>query len=370
MSATPPRPPKLSIYLMAHPPPGTNPADAPQAMVEVDAGMTLADLESFAHNLTGVKPAEQAWVHLQARRLLTRRDPLLACLTEQGVAQGDVVAVAPQSALQNQQQQQQQPTQGRRRSNQQQRGAASTRPVFFRGMTIQEVLGANPSPRALAEVLRTHDEAWALLNHVRPTLAASVRAAPTLEEATTLLTRFLQELALDHSLEDARGEARDREMQERLARDPNDAEAKIHVERMQNLRLMDEQLMHINELYPEQSVGAHVVMLYVAAEFNGHKLNVFVDTGAAQSILTYKCAERCGLLPMVDTRYKSKMVGVGSHDGMGRLHMAYLKCGGTVFPMSLNVMAPRTASSEHQLEDVFELLLGLCLLYTSDAADD
>ena len=50
------------------------------------------------------------------------------------------------------------------------------------------------------------------------------------------------------------------------------------------------------------------------------------------------CAERCGILRLMDTRFQGTAVGVGKAQILGRVHMAPLKAGGEHIPISITVL--------------------------------
>jgi hypothetical protein len=79
-------------------------------------------------------------------------------------------------------------------------------------------------------------------------------------------------------------------------------------------------------------------MLYIDVEINGVKLQAFVDSGAQTSVISGKCAQRCDVLRLTDDRFAGKVVGVGTGQTLGRVHVVPLNIAGNYFPMSLTVM--------------------------------
>ncbi len=81
-----------------------------------------------------------------------------------------------------------------------------------------------------------------------------------------------------------------------------------------------------------------VVMLYVNIEVNHHPVKAFVDSGAQSTIMSMRCAERCGVTRLIDTRFAGQARGVGTARIIGRIHIAQMKFGRSYFPISITVL--------------------------------
>ncbi|KAB2033123.1 hypothetical protein ERO13_D05G386600v2 [Gossypium hirsutum] len=135
-----------------------------------------------------------------------------------------------------------------------------------------------------------------------------------------------------------RSELRRKELEELalLEADPFDVEAQKKIEAAIQQKGIDENWAAALEHNPEGF--ARVVMLYVDMEVNGVPLQAFVDSGAQSTIISKSCAERCGLLRLLDQRYKGIAHGVGQSEILGRIHVAPIKIGNIFFPCSFVVL--------------------------------
>ncbi|XP_051125068.1 protein DNA-DAMAGE INDUCIBLE 1 [Andrographis paniculata] len=193
-------------------------------------------------------------------------------------------------------------------------------------------VGLNPdgsavNPSAFQQQLRSDSNLMAQLFQNDPELAQAVLGND--------LNRLQELLRARHQ---HRSQLR-RQQEEEMAllyADPFDVEAQKKIEAAIHQKSIDENWAAALEYNPE--AFARVVMLYVDMEVNGVPLKAFVDSGAQSTIISKSCAERCGLLRLMDTRYKGIAHGVGQSEILGRIHVAPIKIGSIFYPCSFLVL--------------------------------
>jgi DNA damage-inducible protein 1 len=120
------------------------------------------------------------------------------------------------------------------------------------------------------------------------------------------------------------------------AEDPFNPEVQRRLEQSIQERNIQQNMETAMEYHPEMFGSVH--MLYVNMEVNGVAVKAFVDSGAQMTIMSKKCAEYCGVLRLMDTRWQGMAVGVGTTKIVGRIHLAPLRAGGVHFPSSITVL--------------------------------
>uniref|UniRef100_A0A0E0JWX9 DNA damage-inducible protein 1 n=1 Tax=Oryza punctata TaxID=4537 RepID=A0A0E0JWX9_ORYPU len=196
----------------------------------------------------------------------------------------------------------------------------------------QDVIRLNPDgsavdPQAFQQHIRGDSQLMGQLLQNDPALAQAILGDDINELQNTLRSRHQQRLELK------------RKQEEELAlmyADPFDVEAQKKIEAAIRQKGIDENWEAALEHNPE--AFARVVMLYVDMEVNGVPLKAFVDSGAQSTIISKSCAERCGLLRLLDQRYRGVAIGVGQSEILGRIHVAPIKIGHVFYPCSFTVL--------------------------------
>ncbi|CAF0895114.1 unnamed protein product [Rotaria sordida] len=122
------------------------------------------------------------------------------------------------------------------------------------------------------------------------------------------------------------------------------------IEEAINMENVLDNMEHAYEHAPE--FFGHVLMLYINCKINGHPVKAFVDSGAQMTIMSKQCAERCGIMRLIDTRFSGIARGVGTQKILGRIHLAQLEVEKQFFATSLAVLEDQS----------IDMLLGLDML--------
>lgn len=252
-------------------------------------------------------------------------------------------------------------------SNNTQQTQQQNQAVEWDGINLDDAIARNPNPKILIPlILNTtkHANLFKELNYHNPVLASKIKKATEDEEGTkgvdkavSIWREEMMKGSLKTVLRRNLETSKESEMTKRLRVNPMDEEAnaffgaKIAEQNVQN------QYLEMMEQYPE-SMG-RVLMLYIETQCNGHPIQAFVDSGAQSTIMSSDCADKCGLLHLLDTRFAGTAVGVGTGKILGRVHLAPLQIGKHFFPCTITVM---DSSGEGLGDKNMDFLFGLDML--------
>uniref|UniRef100_A0A0D9VDE1 DNA damage-inducible protein 1 n=1 Tax=Leersia perrieri TaxID=77586 RepID=A0A0D9VDE1_9ORYZ len=181
----------------------------------------------------------------------------------------------------------------------------------------QDVIRLNPDgsavdPQTFRQHIRGDSQLMGQLLQNDPALAQAILGDDVNELQNTLRSRHQQRLELK------------RKQEEELAlmyADPFDIEAQKKIEAAIRQKGIDENWEAALEHNPEAFARV-----------------AFVDSGAQSTIISKSCAERCGLLRLLDQRYRGVAIGVGQSEILGRIHVAPIKIGHVFYPCSFTVL--------------------------------
>ncbi|CAO1615425.1 unnamed protein product [Sympodiomycopsis kandeliae] len=172
-----------------------------------------------------------------------------------------------------------------------------------------------------------------------PNLMAQLRSSnPQLADAAANNSQEFTRMMMDIRRHVSQAEnERARAEAELAAADEFDPEAQRRIEEAIQKENVMQNLEHAMEFNPESFGSIH--MLYVNTEVNGVPVKAFVDSGAQATIMSPDCAERCGIMRLLDTRFAGIARGVGTAKILGRVHSAQLKLSNSLFlPCSFTIM--------------------------------
>jgi len=225
-------------------------------------------------------------------------------------------------------------------------------PFYYAGMSFEEAAESNPHPKCIVKLIQTHSHLFKEFNYHMPLLAKKLQNQPY-EKAVDIWREDMVKNSLRGATDRSQLFHKDKDFKQRLSQNPNDSKAKEYFEQKDRQKLVNEQYRDAMQEYPE-SMG-RVLMLYIEAKINNKPLQAFVDSGAQTTIMSKKCAERCGIFNLLDTRFHGIAVGVGTGKILGRIHIAQLQIGNYYFPVTVTVMdnaaLPVAGDSSRRMND-------------------
>ncbi|MCO5549656.1 hypothetical protein L7F22_003129 [Adiantum nelumboides] len=240
--------------------------------VDGDLSMTLENLKAILEADTSISPANQQ-LYCQGQLLSDEK----ASLSSLGVKEDDLLLLQSSSTVN------------------QSSGSGSATASSASGRPQPS------SPEQEAEALRqemlSNAPLMAQLRSQRPELAEAVSSDPA---------KFIQMLRAERE----RNQQAQREAMALANADEFDIDAQRRIEEAIRQEQVMENFGSAMEFNPE-SFG-RVTMLYVETQVNGHPIKAFVDSGAQATIMSPECAEKCGIMRLIDTRFAGIARGVGT----------------------------------------------------------
>lgn len=137
----------------------------------------------------------------------------------------------------------------------------------------------------------------------------------------------------------------------RLEQDPDNPENQARILELIRQEQIEKNMELAYDLTPESFVS--VSMLYIKIKVNGKPVQAFVDSGAQQTIISPRLAERVGIDRLIDRRFVGEARGVGSTKILGKIHSVPISIGDSDFELPC---------SFHVIETSVDLLFGLDML--------
>jgi DNA damage-inducible protein 1 len=177
--------------------------------------------------------------------------------------------------------------------------------IVNRGYTQQRI-DPNIAPEALIELAKSQPQLIQDILDSDPEFGAAIRECDIVKVRTMMMKRQLKR----HE----QGFKRQQE-QMQIERDPDNPE---HQTKMLEAIRQENVQQNMNLAYDElpESFGT-IHMLYINVTINDTPIKAFVDSGAQSTIMSAACAERVGIMRLLDTRYAGMARGVGTAKILG-----------------------------------------------------
>ena len=193
-------------------------------------------------------------------------------------------------------------------------------------------------PEVVRRHFLSHPNELAMLRQQNPPLAAALESGD-MEEFRKVLSRHTQAVR-----------EVERQRIRMLNADPFDLENQTKIAQDIQQKNIEENMQAAIEYTPESF--SNITMLYLPIKVNGVIVKALVDSGAGGTIMSDKCAERCGVMRLVDRRFAGMAIGIGTQKIIGKVHLGTIQIGEDFLTSSFKVLAD-------QSED---MLLGLDML--------
>lgn len=182
-------------------------------------------------------------------------------------------------------------------------------------------------PNGLLEFFKENPQLLRQMHHVNAQLAEAVETGDVGKVRTCVMIQQMDSHKAKWTQETERAA---------LFANPDSEENQAKIAKMIEQDAIDQNYAMAMEEAPE--VFARVSMLYIDTEINSVRVKAFVDSGAQSTIMSATCAEKCGLMRLVDRRFHGEARGVGTGKILGRIHMAQIKIGAHYFPCSFTIL--------------------------------
>lgn len=186
-------------------------------------------------------------------------------------------------------------------------------------------------PEEVRRHFLSHPNELAMLRQQNPRLAQALEG-----EDTELFRQTLQRQV--QAVRDV-----ERQRIRMLNADPMDPDVQQRIAQDIQQKNIEENMQAAIEYTPESF--SNVVMLYIQIKVNGVPVKAMVDSGAAGTIMSDRCAKECGVMRLVDRRFAGMAVGVGTQKIIGKVHLGTIQIGEDFLTSSFKVL-------ENQTEDM------------------
>ena len=140
----------------------------------------------------------------------------------------------------------------------------SSGPVYWDGMDLGQVMGANKNPAHIVQIVQSKPQLMLQANFHNEELAQIFRKDA--KTATKELTKFLMFNSAFSAMSKLKKEGEEEEMKARLEKNKDDEEAKKYFKEKERKQIIDEQYFNIMNEYPESMT--RVLMLYINVKIN------------------------------------------------------------------------------------------------------